>query len=66
MKIWVGIIDYRECYEEADCAGLWREREAAVKDISDRFNFNPEFSDAKAGYWGTEEWTLTLKERELA
>jgi hypothetical protein len=62
--VFVGVIGYRKG-DEVECVGVWNDRAQAVKDISAEHTFNSDFSDPNDGYWGTEEWTITLEEQKV-
>jgi hypothetical protein len=62
--VFVGVIGYRKG-DEIECVGVWTDRAQAIEDISKEHQGNPEFNDPEAGYWGTEEWTITLEEQKV-
>jgi hypothetical protein len=62
--VFVGVIGYRRG-DEIECVGVWTDRDEAVSDIAKEHGGNPDFSDPVEGYWGTEEWTITLEEQKV-
>lgn len=62
--LFVGLKSYRKG-DEMECIGIWKTRAKAVEDISKEHSYNPEFSDAGDGFWGTEEWSISLEEKTV-
>jgi hypothetical protein len=62
--VFVGVKSYRKG-DEVDCVGVWCDRAQAVTDISKEHSYNPEFSEPEEGFWGTEEWSISLEEQTI-
>ena len=59
-QVFVAIQGHRKG-DEPGIIGVWNNRDEAIAEISEKHNYNEEFSNPEHGFWGTTEWSIWLE-----